>query len=122
MTITGDYFLLSMVFLAIFFTWWSDKRKNILVAMVSFMMWFSLGMWLFFSSSPPIALGETWADILGWAFLVLSLLPWLLQMDIEIKHEAQGKRWTKYGQPPKETGPTEYERYRDILFNRTRRR
>ncbi len=122
MSITGDATFIGLLLLGMFFLLFSNKRRNVLVSLTTFTIWFALGMWLFFSDSAPIGFGETWKDILGWGFLVLSFLPWLFAMDVEIRHEAQGKSWTHYGQPPKEKGPSNYERYRDLLYNRTRRR
>jgi hypothetical protein len=111
-----------MLLLAMFFTWFSRRVQNILIGLVTFMLWFSLGMWLFFSSSPPLAVGEAWVDVLAWAFVILAFLPLLFQMDVEIKHEEKGKSWTRYGQPPERKGPSAYEEYREKLFARTRRR
>lgn len=121
MAITGDALFIGLLILAMFMMLFSNKRKHVLVSLVTFIIWFAMGMWLFFSATAPIGFGEEWKDILGWGFLVLSLLPFVFAIDQEIVHEAQGKKWTKYGQPPKEKGPSAYENYRDTLYNRTRR-
>jgi len=122
MTIDGNYFFLGMIFLATFFTWFSSRRQSMLISVVTFTIWFSMGMWLFFSSSPPLTVGEPWVDILAWGFVIMAFVPFLLQMDVEIRHEQRGKSWTKYGAPPEEKGPSAYEDYRTKLFNRTRGR
>jgi len=79
-------------------------------------------MWYFFGADPLLPLGELANDIIAWAFFILMFVPLLFQMNVEIRHEVRGKRWTRYGQPPEEKGPSEYEAYRDMLYNRTRRR
>jgi len=121
MTVTGDALFIGLLILGMFLMLFSNKRRNMLVSLTTFIVWFGLGMWLFFGDSAPIGFGDTWKEILGWGFLVLSFLPFIFAMDQEIMHEAQGKRWTKYGQEPKQKGPSNYERYRDALYNRTRR-
>lgn len=121
MTLTGDGLFIGLLILGMFMMLFSNRRRNILVSLATFIVWFSLGMWLFFSDTAPIGFGEVWQDVLGWGFLVLSFLPWLFAMDQEIIHEAQGKKWTRYGTPPEEKGPTAYEAYRDTLYNRTRK-
>ena len=120
MSVTGDALFIGLILLGAFFTMFSMRRPNILLALIVFTIWFSMGMWLFFSDSAPIGVGETWKDIFAWCFVMLSFLPWVFQMDVEIKHEKQGKQWTRYGQPPEEKGPTEYEKYREKLFMHTR--
>lgn len=98
------------------------RRRHILLAMASSMMWLVLSMWLFFSANAPIGFDETWKEMLAWVFFILVFVPLLLQMDTEITHEREGKKYTRYGAPPKEEGPSAYEEYRDKLFQRTRRR
>lgn len=119
---TDDALFIGLLILGMFFMIFSGKRRSLVVALVTFMIWFSIGMWLFFSTAAPIGFGEPWKDILGWAFLVLSLLPWLFQMDTEIRHEAQGRSWSVYGSEPKEKGPSGYDQYKVQLRSRTRRK
>lgn len=121
MTITGDGLFLGLLFLGVVLMVFSAKRPNILLALATFMVWFSLGFWLFFSTSAPIGFGEVWQDILGWCFLVISFLPWVFQMDVEIKHEAEGHSWSTWGKEPKVSEPSEYAAYREKLYARTRK-
>jgi len=112
---------IAILAMACFFTWFCHKRREILLALVASILWLGLSMWYFFGGDPLLPLGELANDIIAWAFFMLMFIPMLFQMNVEITHEAQGKRWTKYGQPPEERGPNGYERYRDLLYNRTRR-
>lgn len=121
MTLTGDAVFIGLLILGMFMFLFAGKRRNVLVSLGTFIIWFSLGLWLFFSASAPIGFGETWKDVLGWGFLVLSVMPLVFHMDVEVQHEAAGKRYTKYGAEPREKGPTAYEAYRDRLYHRTRR-
>jgi hypothetical protein len=121
MNLTGDGLFIGLIILACFFMLVSFRKPNILVALVTFIMWFSLGLWLFLSTQAPVGFGEAWKDILGWGFLVASFLPWVFQMNVEIRNEKNGHSWTSYGEEPREVGPTGYEAYRDLLYNRTRK-
>ncbi len=121
MELTGDGLYIGLLILGMFLMMLSRKVRNILLALGTFTIWFSLGLWLFFSTSAPIGFGDTWKEVLGWGFLILAWLPFLWQMDVEIRHEAQGKKWTKYGDPPTEKGPSAYEEYREKLYGRTRK-
>lgn len=118
---TEDGLFIGLLVLGMFMFMFAQKRRNVLVSLGTFIIWFALGVWLFFSASAPIGFGETWKDVLGWGFLVLSLMPLVFHMDVEIQHEKAGKRYTKYGAEPQEKGPNGYEVYRDKLYGRTRR-
>lgn len=122
MDLTGDAVFIGLLILGMFLMIFSNKRRNVLVSLATFIVWFALGLWLFFSASAPIGFGETWKDVLGWGFLVMSFLPWLFAMDQEIIHEARGRKWVVYGPAPREELPSGYQRYRELLTGRTRRR
>lgn len=122
MSLTGDGLLLVLAVFAMFFTILQMRRRHILIGLVAFIMWFSMGMWLFYGDSPMLSLGEVWVDILAWGFTIMAFVPLVFQLDIEIIHEHKGKRWTKYGEEPTIKGPSSYEAYRDKLFQKTRGR
>lgn len=119
MTITGDYLLVTLVLMVLGLTIIQMRRPNILLAFSISMIWFSLGMWLFFSDSPPIALGNDWTGILSYVFIMLAIIPWLFQMDTEILSEYKGKRWKSWGRPPS-LSPNRREEYRGTLRRRIR--
>jgi len=123
MTITGDVLLFFLGLLALILMGMSSR--NILLAFSSSMIWFSLFLWLFFGSSPPLDVGKGWAQILAWVFLMLAFVPWLLRMDVEIKNEAKGQggqSWRTWGAPPSVgRGQTRAEQYKEELRKRTRR-
>lgn len=121
MTISGDVLFFGLMILAVILMF--NARRGLLYAFSAFFIWFALGYWMFFSSSPPLTLGEGWADILVYVFFILLPFGSLLgMMNTEIQHEKDGKRWTKYGEEPKIKGPSGYEAYRDKLFAKTRKR
>jgi len=112
---------IAMLAVACFFTWFCHKRREILLAMVASILWLGLSMWYFFGGDPLLPLGELANDIIAWAFFILMFIPMLFQMNVEIRNEAGSRRWIEYGEPPKEKGPSEYERYREQLYRRMRR-
>ncbi len=118
MTVSGDIFLFFIGLLALILM--GMGRQSILFAMSSSMLWFVLFIWLFFSTTPPLTVGQTWVDILAWVFVMLVFVPWLVRMDTEIKHEADGKSWKRWDTEPHLKSDSEYEKYRRTLFNKTR--
>lgn len=121
MTITGDYLFVTLVLMVLGLNLIQIRRPNILVAFSISMIWFSLALWLFFGSSPPLTLAQDWTGVLIWVFVMLAFVPWLFQMDTEITNEANGKRWKSWGRPPKE-GINRRKEYQDTLRGRWRRR
>ena len=111
---------IAILAMACFFTWLCHKRRNILLSMTAGILWLGLSMWYFFGSDPLLPLGTLANDIIAWAFFILMWVPILFAMDTEIRHEAQGKTWTKYGQEPREEITSAYKAYRTKLYNRTR--
>lgn len=119
MTITGDIFMFLICLLAVIFTF--NCHKNILYVMVSSMLWFVMFIWFFFSDAPILVVGEAWVDILAWCFLMLVFVPWIVGMNTEIKHEADGKSWKRWDTAPHPEDTPAIELYRDKLYNKTRR-
>lgn len=119
----GSMLLLAFIGIACFFTWFSSKRRDILISIVAALLWFATAMWLFFSGSSPFDLSESYVQILVWVFIILAFVPFIFQINVEVKKE--GKRGTTYvdfvrrgmenGKPE-----TEYQRYRRLLQKRTR--
>lgn len=98
----GSMLMLGFIGIAIFFTWFSHRTRDLLICAVSFLVWLGMGFWLFFSGSAPFDLNEGYVQILTYVFFIMAFVPLLLSMNQEIKHEASGKKWTTYGQPPNE--------------------
>lgn len=117
----GSMLLLGFLGLACFFTWFSHKRRDILISTVAFLLWFGTGMWLFFSGDAPFNLTESYVQILAWVFVIMAFVPILMQMNTEIRHERKGRSWTEYGRKPEERSDTQ-EEYKRMIQNRWRRR
>lgn len=117
MVITGDGLLIGLLLLGGTLMLFSMKRRNILLGLVTFLIWFSLGFWLFFSGVAPIGLGETWQSLLSWSFILLAFLPLLVQMDVEVKNEKNGRTWITWGETPKEK-IDKYEAHRQDIRRR----
>ena len=119
MTIGGDVFFFGLMLLALILMF--NSNRGMVYGWSAFFLWFALGFWMFFSTSAPIALGETWADILVYVFFVLLPFGTLLQMmNTEIRHEKGGKSWKQWDSAPHEEDTPALELYRDKLYQRTR--
>ena len=103
--------------LAVFFTWLSFSRKEILICFCASLTWFSLAIWYFFGSTPLFGLEEVYHQLLVWVFVLMTFVPWLAQMNTEITREAGGQKWTEYGPKPK-TKIANYEEYKAELRRR----
>lgn len=112
---------ITFICLAAFFTWFSFKRPNLLISLITGLLWFALAMWLFFGTTPLFDLAELYVQILSWVFVVMTFVPFLALMDTEIRHEKEGHSWSSWGQEPKRKTPSGYEAYREKLYGRTRR-
>jgi len=104
--------------LASFFTWFSTRRRNILLVLVASLLWFGLAMWLFFDAGSYFNLADNYAKIFAWLFIVLSVLPIMFYMNQEIRRDKGSRKWTEYGQPPPEERKSEYEKYAEDLHAR----
>jgi len=123
-TTTGGETMLLLAFLGIacFFTWFSNKRKDILLSIVAGLLWFSTAMWLFFSGSAPFDLSESYVQLLVWVFVIMSFVPFVFQMTTEVRKEGKRGTYTSFVKRGMENGvpETEYERHRRLLQKKTR--
>lgn len=120
--IGGDEMLLvGFLGLAAFFTWFSYRRREILITFVASLLWFSLAMWMFFSDVAPFTLGDTHVNLLVWVFILMTFVPWLMQMNTEITNEERGQKWSSWGAPPSKKYMSGYDTYKKQLHRRTRR-
>ena len=79
------------------------------------------GFWLLLGDVTNLQLSDPWTIMLAWVFIIMTLVPFLAQMDTEIRHEKKGQSWTEYGKKPGTGPPTNYEAYRAELQRRLRR-
>jgi hypothetical protein len=121
MTITGDYFFLGLLATGCFFTWYSGKRRLLLLAVVSFLIWFAMAMWLFFTSIPVLGITKDWQQLLMWVFIIMAFIPFLLQMDTEITHKVGDTQWKSYGDTPAGKVVTKADAYKTLFRSKYRR-
>ncbi|KKK53119.1 hypothetical protein LCGC14_3097980 [marine sediment metagenome] len=115
-------YFVTFIVLAFAMTWFCHIRRNSLLTSATMILWLALAMGLFFGGTPILALGTLWVDIIAWFFFTMMWVPLLLQMDTEITHEKNGRRWKQWStEAPEGRGPTAYEDYRDKLYGRTRK-
>ncbi len=113
-------YFVTFIVLAFAMTVFCHRRQNSLLCAATMILWLGLAMGLFFGASPIFTFGELWVDIIAWFFFIMMWVPLLLQMDTEIQHEKDGRRWKKWDSAPHEEDTPALELYRDKLFNRTR--
>ena len=107
MTIDGSYLFLGLIAMGGFLTWYAGRRPNILLAFCAGLTWWGLAFWMFISASAPIGLTEDWMKLLVWVFFILGFIPFLLQMDTEVKREMYNQKgkligsYSEFGGKPK---------------------
>lgn len=119
---TGDIMSVSFLFvgwisLAIFLTWFSSRRPEILVRLVSGLTWMALGFWTLLGGITNIDMINSWNQILVWVFFIMAIVPFLFQMNTEITKEKKGLSYTTWGEPPNEE-ETSYQKYSRELRSR----
>ena len=122
---TGDIMSVSFLFvgwlcLAIFLTWFSSRRPEILVRLVAGLTWMALGFWTLLGGITNIDMLNSWNQILVWVFFVMAVVPFLFQMNTEIKKEKKGLSYSVWGTPPDEE-ETSYQKYSRELRSRMSR-
>lgn len=121
MVISGDVLFFSLIILGGFLTLFASRRPNILLAFCAALVWFSIALLMWFSTTPIFGLTENWAKMLVWVFALLTFVPFLLQMDTEIKNEVPGASWTEFGDKPKAKKISSADKYEAELKKRLAR-
>lgn len=101
-----------------FMTWMCSRRRQLLLAVSTFLIWFGMAMWLFFSGGAVFDLSTDYAKIFVWVFFIMSVVPFVLYANVPILHQRYGRSWTEYGEPPQEETPDAYEQHRRLLRQR----
>lgn len=118
---SASYLFIGLILIAAFLTWFSSRRPEILISMAAGFTWLALGFWLLLGDVTNLQLTDPWTVMLAWVFVVMTFVPFLMQMNVAIRREARGHSWTTFGKEP-EHKPSAYEDYRDKLYGRTRSR
>jgi len=122
---SGDIMSVSFLFiawvsLAIFLTWFSSRRPELLIKLVAGLTWMALGFWVLLGGITNLDMINSWNQILVWVFFIMAVVPFLAQMNTEIRKEKKGLSYTVWGTPPDES-ETEYQRYSKELRYRMHR-
>ena len=121
MVVSGDVLFFSLIILGGFLTLFASKRSNILLAFCASLVWFSIALLMWFSTTPIFGLAENWSKLLVWVFAMLTFTPFLFQMDTEIKNDRPGVSWTEWGDKPKAKQINSAEQYQSELRKRLAR-
>jgi hypothetical protein len=100
--------LIALIGLAGFLTFMTVKVRFLPVSIAAGMAWLALGILLLLD---PDTIGldtvsTTWVQVLGFIFLLMTVVPLLLQMRYDIRHESKVRgtgevlSWGEYGKPP----------------------
>jgi hypothetical protein len=112
-----SFFFIAWIVLAIFFTWFASRRPEMLVRLTASLLWMGLGFWLLLGGIENIDIADSWNQILIWIFFVMTVVPWIFQINTEIRRERRGRTWSEWGAPPEER-LSPYEEHRRLLRSR----
>jgi len=118
---SASFLFIGLIGLAGMLTYFAWRRRHVLICMAASVSWLALGTWLFFGDVTNLQLEETWTQLIGWVFIMMTFACLLFLMDVEIQYEARGRKWTEYGEKPRERPPRSYEEYARRLRERLRR-
>lgn len=119
---SSSFLFLGLIALAGMFTYFSWKRRHILVSLSGSLTWLALGLWLLIGDVSNLSLADVWTKLLAWVFIMMVFFCLLTLMDTEIIKEAKNKKWVEYGKKPKDDALSSYQIYRQELQDRTRGR
>lgn len=114
---SASFLFMGLIAIAIFLTYMSSRRPEILVRLAAGLTWMATGFWLVLGDVTNLGLASPWSQILIWVFFTMAAVPFLFQMNTEIRKETKGQSWTAWGNPP-EGRETSYEKYRRELRER----
>ena len=121
---SASFLFIGILSIAIFLTYMASKRPEMLVRVSAGLTWMSMGFWVLLGGITNLGLANSWTQILVWVFFIMAVVPFLFQMNTEIRRESRGRSWREWGNPPEET-ESNYERHRRELrarLGRQRRR
>lgn len=117
-----SFLFLTLVVLGLVLFLAAFRWKDLLLSWSAGLTWLAIGFWWALGGIENFDLSENWMQILVVVPFLLFFVVMLRLMNTEITYEKEGKRWTGYGAPPREKGPSGYEAYRNQLYVRTRRK
>jgi len=127
--IDNNWLFVGFILLGAFLTWFASLKPNVVVAIAASVAWLSMATWLFFSPIPIFTFGLTgeidWSKMFVWVLVLMAFVPFLLHMNVEIRHDKDGYSWKEYGSRPKTPKMSSYEAYQAELhrrLNKVRRR
>ena len=102
MVVSGDVLFIGLIILGGFLTMFASRRPSLPLAICAGLVWLALGVWLYFSPTPIFDIADTWSQMLAFVFIILTLVPFLLQMNVEVRYE-QSKQGKFQGYPGAES-------------------
>jgi len=96
------------------------RWKDMLLSYSSALTWMGIGFWWMAGGIDNFGLDQSWVRILVFIPFILSFAVLLRLMNTEIIMESKGKKWSEFGETPKEEAPSRREVYREVLRKRIR--
>lgn len=133
---SASFLFIGLILLAGLLTAFAYKIRMLLFTMAAATAWLALGVWLLLSDSSNLQMSDTWTQIIGFVFVLMTIAVLTLQIRTDIRHEAQVRgrvgypgaeteSYTTWGPKQRKKKPTALERqadYAEMLKGRRGRR
>ena len=119
---SASFLFIGMILIAVSLTAFAYKIRLILFTMAAASSWLGLGIWLLLSDSTNLQMSDTWTQVIGFVFVMMTIAVLTLQMRTDIRHEksvrgniggypgAASESWTEWGPKAKKKNLSAMER------------
>ena len=97
-----SFLFIGLIIMAGFLTFLARYTGQLLMRIAAALIWLSLGIWLLIGDVANLNLGDAWVQVLGFVFLIMTIVPLTWQMATEIRTEKRGQSWAEWGKKPVE--------------------
>ena len=123
---SASFLFLGLVVLGCFLLWFSSKRPEYLVKLVTTLVWWGLGFWVTLGGVTNLGIGSSWTIFLLFAFFVAGIIPQIMAMNqdnkVELRRQGRGQSWTEWSARPEDEKESGYDKYKRELEASTGKR
>jgi len=94
--------LVALVVIAGVLTFLARYTGQLLVRMAASLSWLGLGLWLLLGDEMLLDIADPWTQVIGFVFIIMTIVPLTWQVSTEIRTEAKGRSWSDWDRKPKE--------------------
>lgn len=126
---SASFLFIGLILIAGLLTFFALRVGMLLWRLAAAMAWLGLGIWLLLSDSTNLQMSDTWTQVIGTVFILMTIAVLTLQIRTDIRHErsvrgkqgypgAETESYTTWGPTKRSKKPTAVERqanYKETL-------